>query len=340
MDFISMDLIGEFHPPTDEGHRYALTVICMLTGFTWCIPIKDKKAPMILKAYINEVYYKYQGSRKILSDNGSEFKNELFTIVADKLGVEHKIFSPPFHPQSNGRIEGFHHFLKACLAKHVTKSKQWNEVVPIACAAYNFFPNEHSQESPFFLMFGRDPRIPLTELLTPRIRYLGTDENILSLEAMTEIYHMVAQNLKLARECMDGKVKTYTVGDLVLLHNHTGKSLEPRFKDDFRVLLIKGNQIQLIPIHVKETRWAHISDVKYILPADTIIDHLTTKSISKRPSTLNIHPAREPDLQWQLATTLNTIHSSMTNMTTTSYTSLSQDYIVTVSTVSSSIIPI
>ena len=124
MDFISMDLIGEFHPPMDEGHRYALTVICMLTGFTWCIPIKDKKAPSIVKAHMNEVYYKYGGSRKILSDNGSEFKNELFTIVADKLEVEHKIFSPPFHPQSNGRIEGVHHFLKACLAKHLTKSKQ------------------------------------------------------------------------------------------------------------------------------------------------------------------------------------------------------------------------
>ena len=72
---------------------------------------------------MNEVYYKYGGSRKILSDNGSEFKNDLFTLVANKFGVEHKIFSPPFHPQSNGRIERFHHFLKACLAKHVTKSK-------------------------------------------------------------------------------------------------------------------------------------------------------------------------------------------------------------------------
>ena len=27
MDFISMDLIGEFHPPTSEGHQFALTVI-------------------------------------------------------------------------------------------------------------------------------------------------------------------------------------------------------------------------------------------------------------------------------------------------------------------------
>ena len=39
MDFICMDLIGEFHPPTSPGHHYALTAVCMLTGFTWCIPL-------------------------------------------------------------------------------------------------------------------------------------------------------------------------------------------------------------------------------------------------------------------------------------------------------------
>ena len=32
---ISMDLIGEFHTPSAKGHRYALTVICMLTGYTF-----------------------------------------------------------------------------------------------------------------------------------------------------------------------------------------------------------------------------------------------------------------------------------------------------------------
>ena len=53
------------------------------------------------------------------------------------------------------------------------KLKEWSEIVPMACAAYNFFPNEHSRESPFFLMFGRDPRIPLTELLTPRVQIPG-----------------------------------------------------------------------------------------------------------------------------------------------------------------------
>ena len=44
MKFISMDLIGEFHPPSSKGNRYALTVICMHTGFVFCIPLKTKSA--------------------------------------------------------------------------------------------------------------------------------------------------------------------------------------------------------------------------------------------------------------------------------------------------------
>ena len=57
---------------------------------------------------------------QVLSDNGTEFKNDLFDRVAKELGVEHKVYSPPYHPQSNGRIEGFHLFLKACMAKHIS----------------------------------------------------------------------------------------------------------------------------------------------------------------------------------------------------------------------------
>ena len=74
MDFISMDLIGEFKMGSTQGNRYALTVICMLTGYTWCVPIADKSAETIVRAYIKEVYSKYGGSRKILSDNGTEFE--------------------------------------------------------------------------------------------------------------------------------------------------------------------------------------------------------------------------------------------------------------------------
>ena len=117
----------------------------------------DKSAPVVVQAYLKNVHHLFGPSRKILSDNGSEFKNQLLETVAQELGIKHKVYSPPFHPQSNRWIEGFHVFLKACLAKHVSKELEWDEVCPIAMAAYNFLPNEHSRESPFFIMFGRDP---------------------------------------------------------------------------------------------------------------------------------------------------------------------------------------
>ena len=74
MQFISIDLIGEFHPPTSKKHRYALTVICMLTGYVFCMPLKTKTAEEVVQAYIDNVYAKFGGSLKILSDNGTEFK--------------------------------------------------------------------------------------------------------------------------------------------------------------------------------------------------------------------------------------------------------------------------
>ena len=105
MDFICMDLIGEFHPPTSCGHRYALTAVCMLTGFTWCVPLKTKTAEEVAKAYMDHIYCNFGGSIKILTDNGTEFKNKLFKEIVSKLGTEFSIHSPPYRPQSNGKIE-------------------------------------------------------------------------------------------------------------------------------------------------------------------------------------------------------------------------------------------
>ena len=79
-----------------------------------------------------------------------------------------------YTPQSNGRLEGWHRFFKACIAKHICSGGvEWDELVPLAVSAYNFFPCQSSKESPFVLMFGRDPITPVTKLLEPRPRYSG-----------------------------------------------------------------------------------------------------------------------------------------------------------------------
>ena len=91
----------------------------MLTGFTWCIPLKTKTAAEVVTAYKNHIYCNFGGSVKILTDNGTEFKNKLFKKVVKELGNEMSIHSSRYRLQSNGKIEGFHRFLKACIAKHI-----------------------------------------------------------------------------------------------------------------------------------------------------------------------------------------------------------------------------
>ena len=93
MEFIAMDLIGEFHPASSKGNRYALTAICMLTVFTFHIPLKSKRTEDVIKAYIDHICCPFGQSRKILMDNGTEFKNKLWTDVFDKLKTEQK-FTP------------------------------------------------------------------------------------------------------------------------------------------------------------------------------------------------------------------------------------------------------
>ena len=51
MQFISMDLIGEFHPPTIKKNRYAFTIICILTGYVFCVPLKIKTAEEVIHVY-------------------------------------------------------------------------------------------------------------------------------------------------------------------------------------------------------------------------------------------------------------------------------------------------
>ena len=219
MEFICMDLIGEFYPPTSRGHRYTLTVMDMLTSFVFCAPLKSKKAEEVIQTYLNEVYFRFGGSRKILSDNEIEFKNKMFEEVAKKLGCEVRAYSPPYRPQSNGKIECFHKFSKACMGKHINTHLEWNKVIPMAMAAYNFFPHTPSKERPFFLMFGRDLLTGLQKLLGETTRYLGEGGGILDLTTLQNTYQLAAQNVQMARRSSEEDESSvplvFQPGDLV-----------------------------------------------------------------------------------------------------------------------------
>ena len=118
MEFICIDLVGLIHPPSSRGNKYVLTMIDMLTGFTVVVPIQNKNANTICDAYRDHIYCTFGGSSRILTDNGSEFKNKEMKQVCETLGIKH-IFSPVYTPELNGRLEGWHRFFKACIVKHI-----------------------------------------------------------------------------------------------------------------------------------------------------------------------------------------------------------------------------
>ena len=74
----------------------------MLTGFTWCIPLKTKTAEEVAKTYLDHIYSLFGGSVKIMTDNGTEFKNKLFKEVVSKLDTEF----PSIHHHTDHRAMG------------------------------------------------------------------------------------------------------------------------------------------------------------------------------------------------------------------------------------------
>ena len=140
-------------------------------------------------------------------------------VICEELNIKH-VFSSVYTPQANGRLEGWHHFLKACIAKHIRGTDlKWDKLVPLAVSAYNFFPCQSSSKSPFVLMFGRDPITPITKLLEPQPRYYGDKGGTLRMDTLRKLYMVTAKNICRAREKGPSR-KTFSklqIGDLVFV---------------------------------------------------------------------------------------------------------------------------
>ena len=305
-----MDLIGEFHPASSKGNRFALTAVCMLTGCTFCIPLKSKHAEDVIRAYINHICCTFRPSRKILTDNGTEFKNKLWTEVFEKLRTEQK-FTPIYLPQCNGRIEGFHKFLKATIAKQLETRVEWDDLVWKATAAYNFFPTESSGLAPFFLMFGREAAVKHILLYSENPKYLGTNEGMINIGLMNKLYNVVAHNLNKARKARDGKKKGTTpkepgklkVGDNILVRDHTSKAFQPKYKDFCIVGLVGKNQVKIKDNHSHITK-VHHRDVKKILMTEKVCELYKEEQIEKtREGRKTVPNSKMPNLAWDIAET-------------------------------------
>ena len=115
---IAIDTIGKL-PTTSSGNKYALTCIDMLTLYVITVPMLDKTADSVIEAHLSGILFRAGVSMVCLSDNGTELKNNQMNTILKQLGIKH-IYSNPYRPQGNSRIEIVHTFLKRILTKFLS----------------------------------------------------------------------------------------------------------------------------------------------------------------------------------------------------------------------------
>ena len=79
-DKIAIDLVTEYETSTSRN-KHILTIIDHLTGWPEAFPIPDKSADTIVSTFINKYLPVHMCPRYILSDSGTEFKNNLMDQV-------------------------------------------------------------------------------------------------------------------------------------------------------------------------------------------------------------------------------------------------------------------
>lgn len=245
----SLDLVGPLHL-TDNGNKYILTCIDYLTRFAEAIPLADIQAKTVARAFATNIIARYGVPLELLTDCGSQFVSKLFKEICSTLEIK-KIQTTPFHPATNGAVERYHAGLKKMLSHFIEKDKRnWDLYIPWALMAYRNFKHSSTQETPFFLMFGRDMLLPFhCTVLPTRIRYDLTENYCSEMLHRMQTAHEVARNTlyesaerRAQQFNKKAKVRSFDLGDRVYLYTphirdkHMSKKLCASWSGPYRII--------------------------------------------------------------------------------------------------------
>ena len=161
---LSMDFVGPL-PVTNRGHKYLLTVKDTFTGYLEAIPTRNMLASTVADVLLTQLFSRYGMPESLHTDQASNFTSQLLTELCQLLGVKLS-HTPPYNQRSNP-VERAHRDLKATLtALCEGKPTTWEKQLPAALFAQRVAVSQVTGFSPFYLMFGRQPRVPL-DLLHP-----------------------------------------------------------------------------------------------------------------------------------------------------------------------------
>jgi transposase InsO family protein len=151
--------MGPIHITKDK-YRYVLVCVDYFTSWVEAAPMKSITANEVIEKFFALVISRHGCPTSVVTDQGKQFASKAFEGLCNQFHIRHEQVSA-YHPQANGKVERFIGFFKKTLAT-ITKNDQsnWDKLLDNCLLAYRVSLNRMLDETPFYLIYGRDPVLP------------------------------------------------------------------------------------------------------------------------------------------------------------------------------------
>jgi transposase InsO family protein len=158
-EIITTDIMGPLEV-TAQDNKYILVVCDHFTKWVELFAIKSLSAEEAADKLM-QVIYRHSAPEAILSDQGTNFQSNLLSELWELLDV-HKLRTTPYHPQCDGLTERFNRTLQPMIAAYLNERKDdWDDKLAALQFAYNTSVHATTNCSPFELVYGRIPKLPI-----------------------------------------------------------------------------------------------------------------------------------------------------------------------------------
>ena len=184
MDYLSLER-------SKGGFENVLVITDHFSRYAQAFPTKNQTARTTARVLFDQFIVHYGFPARIHSDQGQNFESKLIQELCLIAGVE-KSHTTPYHAMGNGQVERFNQTLLQMLGTLEEYQKSdWKAHVPTLVHAYNATIHDSTGYSPYFLMYGRHPRLAIDA-------FLGLSPDALSATRQTEFVRKLQERLHFA----------------------------------------------------------------------------------------------------------------------------------------------
>ena len=241
-----IDFIGRL-PTSTNGNRWILLAIDHMTNWieAAAVPVADVKT--VADFIHNNIVMRFGCPEVILSDRGTQFRSSLVAEYCKRQGIK-QTFTSAYHPQSNGKTERANGTIGSAITKYAFNRKShWDEYLETAVWATRVRKHSTTKQSPFYLVYGTEPRL-VTDIQPPAIPWdLNKPEDCydnrlkdfatLSGNRLQAVENQLAAAFKVSEQHRQlGEVKRFTTDEWVMIKNMTKTKFDNAFMGPFRVV--------------------------------------------------------------------------------------------------------